>query len=965
MKPQDERSFSSLLRPSSETPEGLETAQLRGTLRTALFATEHDELRIGRFVLGTKIGEGATGTVFRAHDPDLGRPVALKVLDPIVEDASTRDLLEEAKTLAQLNHPNVVTVHECGVEHERVYIAMELVEGGTLSDWLRAHSPDEPGRFDAALDLMVQAAQGLDAAHALGLVHRDLKPNNMLIDSDGRLRIADFGLARASVETSLEPATELDAQGRPIGWTKPAGTPGYMAPEQLEGRPTQASDQFSLCATFFRVFAGVAPFEGRTSEERLEAIRAARVQTPSAGHHMPRWLRELLERGLRAKAEDRFENTGALQRALQAGRTLPTRRRRTAMLGVGVVALAGAGIAAMNAGDPAVPTPCTDGETRWATVWSASRASDLEARAVTAEHAYTGRAWPKIASQVEQWGEAWTREYQEACEATKVRHEQSENIMQGRLHCLSRQLVRIDATLESLGGASAAAVVSALSEAPRPIECREAPQRSADDDVDLQGHIDEVLEKLQEARIALFDANYEPALDISTQAVSHARALDHSPTLAEALTVHARTLLNQRKPFENEAREAVQLAAEHGLPAIETDAWLFVAMATSGNPDADKRASDTSIALDAARAALVRAGSPPHLAARVRKRRGETAHILHSDLDRGAELYAETLELYRSAPNPPLDEVGEVIDNYAQLLSSLGRNDEGLKLIRWRLEYAESRLGAEHPECGRARQRLAKTLMNLGDLDGAERESAHALEIFQAAPVSKITLAKPHGLLGQVAMIKRDWARARAHIQRMLDLYAEHYDGTGMTASPLKLLGELELRSGNPERAKVHFERALTMAEESFGPKNPWMEPLRESLGRACLEAGDPGRARELFALVLPGIEQVYGEDATPMLPVMAKNLEALVALGDEAAVRDQLKAIERVRGTKRLGPETTSNVELAIARYEISRGDTQAATERFEALRNDIATADAPPTERLAREGLLFELDRWRDRHL
>lgn len=967
MEPEDKSSLSSLLRPPSETPAGLETDQLRAATRSALFGQSEGEVRVGRFILGGCIGQGAMGTVFRAHDPDLGRDVALKVLEPIDGgDEETELLLAEARTLAQLNHPNVVTVHECGVDRGRVYIAMEYVEGGTFADWLRRHPPDEPGWFKRALDLATQATAGLAAAHAVGLIHRDLKPNNMLVDADGRLRIADFGLARTSARVSSMDITLHDGSDPESAWTKPAGTPGYIAPEQLEGRPTAASDQFSLCATLYEVFAGTMPFRGRTAQDRLDAVRERRFESPRGTHSLPRWLRRVLERGLAERPGERFENVQALLSALERGRGQSGRRRMLALGSAGVAVVGGVSMLGVFGAEPSAPVPpCADGSERLVELWSPERAEGLQARVLRIDGAYSSDAWSRISETLESWSGQWSREYQDACEATKVRGEQSARTMQLKMRCLERQLVGVDATLERVGATSLPTVVSALVEAPRPIECRDADRLEATlkepEDARSRAEVDAILRSVQAAQLALLDTKPEAALEASTSAVTRARVLAHGPTLAEALVVQATMLHRNRQPFEVEAREAVQLAAKHDLPEAETDAWLMVSRAAGVNPDAEKRDSDTSVALQAAQAALARAGQPPHLAARVTHRRAETAHTSHSDLERGVELYAEALELYRAAPGPSLEGVGYLIDNYVQALSSLGRHEKTLELCRWRLEYAESRVGPEHPESGRGHYRLAMALYSSGELDEAEREAQRALQIAVEARVPDSSLAGPHGLLGAMAIQREDWTTARVHVERKLEIYSEMHDGKGMTAGPLKLLGELELSSGNPQLAKEHFQRALQMSVDSFGPENPWMESMREALGRACMELGEFKQAAELFALVVPRLQQVYGADTPFALRAMAKSVEAHLGLDDLDAARRSLAEIKAVEATvEKIAPEARVDVALARAAFDLRAGTAEDAKARLVRLREGLLAEEVSPGKQLERTQLLARVDRW-----
>ncbi|MBL4688889.1 MAG: serine/threonine protein kinase, partial [Nannocystaceae bacterium] len=178
--------------------DGLDTRRMKGSLEQRLFGTAVDPVRVGRFVVIDRLGQGGMGTVFRAYDPDLNRRVALKVLrkTSIAEPEREARLVREAQALAKLNHPNVVAVYEVGLLVGRIFVAMEHVEGVELGTWARSLPPPGLPRYRQALEILIQAGSGLAAAHAAGLVHRVFKPTNVLVGDDGRARVLDFGLAR-------------------------------------------------------------------------------------------------------------------------------------------------------------------------------------------------------------------------------------------------------------------------------------------------------------------------------------------------------------------------------------------------------------------------------------------------------------------------------------------------------------------------------------------------------------------------------------------------------------------------------------------------------------------------------------------------------------------------------------------------------------------------------------------------
>ena len=283
-----------------------------------------DVLHIGRYRVLREVGAGGMGKVFAAQDPDLDREVALKVLRPTGRDERDHHrtrLTREARAMARLAHPNVITVYEIGAADDQLFIAMELVKGGTLRRWLRA----EARGWRAVVEVLCAAGRGLAAAHAAGIVHRDFKPDNVLVGDDGRVRVTDFGVARlAAIEATLpagtaetEPATSLTASGAILG------TPAYMAPEQLRGEAAdERSDLFSFCVTCWEALYGERPFAGRNLHELRAALAAGAVRPPPEGREVPPPLRDALRRGLQLAPGDRPASMTQLLAAIEAAAAL-------------------------------------------------------------------------------------------------------------------------------------------------------------------------------------------------------------------------------------------------------------------------------------------------------------------------------------------------------------------------------------------------------------------------------------------------------------------------------------------------------------------------------------------------------------------------------------------------------------------------------------------------------------------
>ncbi|MGB1277964.1 MAG: protein kinase domain-containing protein, partial [Nannocystaceae bacterium] len=279
--------------------------------------------KIGRFLVLRKLGAGGMGIVVEAYDPELNRKVAIKLLRTQRARTSQARLLREAQAMARVSHPNVVHVYDVGLVDNQVFIAMELVDGHTLADWLA----DNARPWREVVSQFIEAGRGLAAAHAAGLVHRDFKPDNVLLAHDGRVRVADFGLAREGREqTGLPEWTLEDNPGeRPLlANTLTAtgvlmGTPMYMSPEQHLGEEAgTASDIFSFSVALFEGLYGVRPFEAETMLQLTRRVLNSEMVTPPTNIRVPSWLDKVVRRGLAVEPEDRWPDFSSYLGALRA-----------------------------------------------------------------------------------------------------------------------------------------------------------------------------------------------------------------------------------------------------------------------------------------------------------------------------------------------------------------------------------------------------------------------------------------------------------------------------------------------------------------------------------------------------------------------------------------------------------------------------------------------------------------------
>ncbi len=323
----------------------------RAQLRAQMFGDPGETLTVGRYAITGRIGAGAMGAVYRAVDPALDREVAVKLLHRSDEIHRARMTIE-AKALAKLSHPNVVTVHEVGTEDDQLFVAMELVQGRTLGAWLQA--PDGL----RVLEVFVQAAEGLQAAHDAGIVHRDFKPDNVIVGDDGRVRVLDFGMARTPgapllQEVEGEPAEQRALEPAITRTGMLAGTPGYMAPEQFEGARVDArADQFAFCIVLHEAIWGTRPFAGETVADLARAVLGGTAELfegqppPELAPHEIDAAKAVIARGLKTDPQARFHSMREVASHLRPVPAVPSsssgfNRRNTA---IGIAAFMAAGL---------------------------------------------------------------------------------------------------------------------------------------------------------------------------------------------------------------------------------------------------------------------------------------------------------------------------------------------------------------------------------------------------------------------------------------------------------------------------------------------------------------------------------------------------------------------------------------------------------------------------------------------
>lgn len=502
---------------------------------------------VDRYVLLSHLGSGGMGSVYAAWDQQLGRRVALKLLhpDPLATEQQARRLRREARVLARLDHEHVVRVFDVGEWEGSPWITMEFVDGQDIDAFVKARRLSPV----AIVRLFLEAAEGLAAAHALGIVHRDVKGQNILVGADGRVRVGDFGIATFEGEASEEPAQrpvahdELSLHHRVTLDGTILGTPGYMAPEQLQGTDVDARcDQFAFCVALWRAVFDEDPFAGPDAViARFERLRAP-PQTPRR-----RWpaLEQVLGRGLRFEVAARHPDMLALHTALEDVLQRPRRRAVAAAVVTVAALLVGGAIAAVR------HDPC------------GLRAAGV---AVTAPlSSSSSPPAPLVTGALSPWIGRWTASAVAVCRQDEL----DDDVRAARLRCFEAR--RQDATalvgLVVDGRVSDDAGLQAALALPPPTSCLEDRHVSPADP--------EGTALLASARMALLAGEPAVAEAAATKAMTHARSLGHAAFVADAARLVGQAAMHRGALEEAEVafRDGIGAAMSSGAARTEAMLW--------------------------------------------------------------------------------------------------------------------------------------------------------------------------------------------------------------------------------------------------------------------------------------------------------------------------------------------------------------------------------------------------------
>jgi tRNA A-37 threonylcarbamoyl transferase component Bud32/tetratricopeptide (TPR) repeat protein len=818
---------------------------------------------VGRYIVLECIGRGGMGVVYRAYDPDLHRTIAVKLVRADSRNPDHRQrlrarLMREAQALARLSHSNVVTVYDVGTFDDGVFVAMELVDGVTLTHFLEEHAPS----VSRILELFGDAGRGLAAAHAVGIVHRDFKPDNVIVTRNGKVaRVLDFGLAHPSHDA--EANAMRDDEPAPIGGGAVTeagtvlGTPGYMAPEQLDGDQVDArADQFSFCVALHEALFGSRP----GAAPNLIASRTA------SGARVPQRIRAVLRRGLATDRAARYPSMQALLDELA-----PPKRRRLEIAGAATVALAIGAVVFVATGAPAQPAACEGAETKLAGVWDAARKSSV--RAALRRHGDdVGPATVEHA--LDRYTAAWVSMHTASCRATHVLGEQSPELLDLRTECLDRRLAELDELTDLLIAADPATANRAVASVQglSPIEDCASPVALRDVVPPTNPALSRTLRlDLARARAQLLLGKYEEVERRAHELAIGGDTAGDRWLQASAIYLGARAARERgHGPVaEEQLYRAIEIAESGRAADVVADAWITLAWITGadrGRPVEGLRLAGVASGV------LKRLGGNPRLESLLEDHigvlnldRGELA-LARRHLERGLALREQ---LYGKG-----SEYAVSLQHLALLERASGNIDKALGMLQESRRLAEAELGPRHPDV------LAML--------GAEGATLYELERYE---------------------------EANALLERGLPLAEQGMGGESeMVASFLTNLGLARWKLKRFPEAKAAFTRGRAIAERT-DPEGMRVVNLDYNLAVFLLDAGEVDAARAHAAAAAAGFERKLGADHVDV--AMALDTVATVALRSSRAA-DAVTAVERalaIRIRAKAKPEA-----LAYTRFDLAK---------------------------------------------
>ncbi len=868
-------------------------------------------VQIGRYVVRRFVGAGGMGIVIAAHDPELDREVAIKL---VATNDETAGPIREAQAMARLSHPNVVQIYEVIRLGPRTAIVMELVEGEELGAWQRERSWRE------ITDAYVQASRGLAAAHRAEIVHRDFKPANALVDREGVVRVTDFGIALRDASDPRE--------------TSAVGTPVYMAPEQHRGVEVDArTDQWALGCALYEALYGRRPFASAEGDGLAPAVILGDIEDEPANSPVPRRIRAAIRRALSADPEHRFASIEDFAAALTT-----TPRHVRYLIGTAVVA---ALVMTIWLSRSTAPEPCADLGAPMRAVWSDVARANLRARLLAPGVGLPEPTVDRALRDLDSYAAGWATTRTHACRESR-QGVRSADTLDARMRCLDHRLAEVSGLLDALIPGSPAtlrATSDAVAQLGLPAACDSAtdlvarPKSPATDDAERE---------LARATALVSLGQFEQAIPLVERVAEVGEHAGDRSLVARALLVrgecedrlgrHAASLatLQRGAKAAAEARDHVSVAEAlshafliegdhlgHRADALRSRPFIELALESAGQPDA------------------VRAGWLHYLAI-----------LLYDDpshVDEAATYERESLAIRQKTLPPNHVYIFDSLETLANIEAARQNFDESTRLLH---RVLEARIAARGP----IDFLVASAYNNLGVVEVRRNNTIAAIDFLERGVDIARRAGQPNlNAIYNLAVTQVELGRlgaAAANFSATLEM-AERLDGKDSrhAGDAAMFLGVVWIASGDYARGGPMLLRGLDGVRRSTSPS---LATALSHAARLALHDGDRPRARELL-------------DEAMKLPARNKPLRLLVAAeiahAETGCMSARAMFASVFDATITEGERfVQSIVTVELAKCEIAGGDVPAARARLvaELAWLEKASADdivrAPARELLAK---------------
>lgn len=868
--------------------------------------------------------------------------------------------------MAALNHPNVARVYDVIDHPGDLVIAMEFVEGVTLGQWLKSEPP-----WRAVVEVFVQAGRGLAAAHAVGLIHRDFKPSNVLIDIAGVAKVLDFGVARRSHGSLSSDATptsmglhgeldwfdvELTAQGVAVG------TPSYMAPEQLEGRIVDArADQYAFCQCLWEALCWERPFVSlpdMQSRADAKALGPPRWPKPPG---VPASIGRIVRRGLAVDPNERHASMEVMIGMIgMIGGLLASSRRRRRMGGVGA-ALGGFGVAGLALGigwleEP--PEPCTSGASHLQDVWDRPTRERVGRSIRATEVSFADSTWERVSHRLDAHTERWLDAYGLICRRASAAEALTAGALDRSMACLMRGRGKLQAVTEVLSDADPKVVgeaVSMVADLPPPDEClklRPVDRWGGEPDVPEVREVASLRDRVAVVEALEAAGRYEDAARVGDEVVERAGALDFDPVRAEALLARGSVFneLGRHREAREDLLQSFQTAMAASEPMVAARAAIETAAVVGraeAQPEAGLKWAKTALT-------LARRGARVDLEADALNALG-SLYYAQGRLTLAEDAFARGLALETATSGDAHPEVARSLNNLGEIARARGRYDEARAHLERALEIYETTLGSEHPDVAGPAVNLGTVFMEQHRHAEAEPWLRDALRIEERVlGPEHIALASTLGNLGNVLRLRGALDEAEAVQRRALKIERRVLGPSHPeVAASMTNLANVLRSQGKLHEAESLLLQALELRETRLGPRALDVGITLSNLGKLWTLVDDPSaHVRAVDAYRRAAI--ILDEHLEPQHPYHA---HVALGLGNALVLVEEpveaMEVLDRALEVRTLGerpPMELGDVELSLAEATWAAGDPETARDWAQRALAHYRSSERGETDRIRR---------------